>query len=1365
MVRFVILAHRQWLPTSRTLLLTLPDVVTDLLVLTQPATIFPGYHEAGAAVDDENDEETVLPRETGLLATASLDRTICLWRLPKCECSTKLVGHRAGVRSLSYDTAQRLLFSAGFEFGVRAWGVSGDQAVPIFVLEGGHFASVNAVAAAPGAGHCVVTLDDSGRMCWWNASRDAACSGEERLCQTFELQNDKSMFVAPCGFGIDLSAISERRAGELPHGMPPSTVRLPQDASAIPGERSHHVTHKAHLAAAALNWSTNAVSLVCGGRRGELHVYDASEARPPECPPTLLAYSSITHEIVSIHGNSVKLWDARSGILCREHTAVTTTGASVAGYAFDARGLRFLLADRSGCVTTHRVYDGSLLSSWTPHQAEIGALQYSPEDRVVVTASWDRAIHVYDESENNPRDALLRRVENAHESDIVGLDVSRDLGLVATAAADGAIRLWDFEDLQLSGAVLAHDGTSLPLSSAIVFVRLHPVLVVADANGNVSVVVIRTGTATFSRQCHVAFSFPNLASLARSDNFSQPCSGGSVVQCMYSSVDVSESEPPTVSIYTADALGHVCAFDVSSMLDAIKVTTIPGDKLRWCTKGYNARRRLYRDHALSSFGTDHSSVSTTVDDRDLEACPMLSEEDRARLCKLVRVVSWRAHNDAVTCLLLTSEPRRLLTASADGSIRCWDADGGARGALTLGREGDAQKLRTTAVSSKLPQRTSMGETDEDWDFLSHAEIDKQRRRGYHRAKAIVARIVASKRSERQRAAEATELARAKEATSRAVQGGSNKGGELDLLSYVSTENHQDQRSRLFGQLDGKMTWELSEMEKAREVAAKQAQDRNKPPRHRKKKGRQSNRIDEDENSIMQSVSGSSVTTTSESELARRAQEEDIRKEVRRNEFRQDPNDPTNWSVGSTNRQKSMYPNLHEEFATRRVTTTNRSRNAVKPPGSLAHENEALRLMIEPSAFLKEQLRITKTRDSLPKQTRLKRSKGRLAAEKGDKTGLKGGHETIVCCEQPPHLPVAAYAAAPASVHADRSTLLARSSSAPSGLRVVEGPIADSPTQRASSPTMGNKGRLPPLADKNELALSAKRKVEAWQQRVHRFAQLFSDESSPRGYVFRVRQPLLSRSKDRLYEAQQRDRQATRMSPLPDAARGVASTSAPLMGRMRSEYGPSGCYPTASISDLALVYRSALCDGQDFGGPARVSTIIQHRVVVENAYFRKQAAILATRLGSSNQTAVISFRELLQSFFPLLKSPEVRELGQRYLAREDMIADKTSKEYGHGAELRMLFDLFDIHQEGRIVLADFQHALIEGCTAVRGNENWPALQESLNRQIANLCKPVYSKDGPVKITFEEFQRIILNTILSRDEVDDGSGELADPIPGQ
>ena len=66
------------------------------------------------------------------------------------------------------------------------------------------------------------------------------------------------------------------------------------------------------------------------------------------------------------------------------------------------------------------------------------------QDRMIVSCSWDRSVHVYSDLQQTEL-PLLRRILKAHDTDIVSLAVSRPLSLMATGGEDGIIRLWDFQ--------------------------------------------------------------------------------------------------------------------------------------------------------------------------------------------------------------------------------------------------------------------------------------------------------------------------------------------------------------------------------------------------------------------------------------------------------------------------------------------------------------------------------------------------------------------------------------------------------------------------------------------------------------------------------------------------------------------------------------------------------------------------------------------------------------------------------------------------------------------------------------------------------------------------------------------------------
>ena len=92
-----------------------------------------------------------------------------------------------------------------------------------------------------------------------------------------------------------------------------------------------------------------------------------------------------------------------------------------------------------------------------PHQADVTAVVYCPSEQTIVSVSWDRQLVVHDEKPNSEECATLRTVVNAHDADINCLDFSRELSLLGTGAADGTLRMWDFQSVKLVGVCEGHE--------------------------------------------------------------------------------------------------------------------------------------------------------------------------------------------------------------------------------------------------------------------------------------------------------------------------------------------------------------------------------------------------------------------------------------------------------------------------------------------------------------------------------------------------------------------------------------------------------------------------------------------------------------------------------------------------------------------------------------------------------------------------------------------------------------------------------------------------------------------------------------------------------------------------------------------
>ena len=79
-----------------------------------------------------------------------------------------------------------------------------------------------------------------------------------------------------------------------------------------------------------------------------------------------------------------------------------------------------------------------------------------------------------------------------------------------------------------------------------------------------------------------------------------------------------------------------------------------------------------------------------------------------------------------------------------------------------------------------------------------------------------------------------------------------------------------------------------------------------------------------------------------------------RKELKKNEMRQDPADPDNWGVGSLNRERAMYPAHHTVLNERGAKEAAKKTVKVKTAAMLTAEAEAVKHLVEPSDFFKEQ---------------------------------------------------------------------------------------------------------------------------------------------------------------------------------------------------------------------------------------------------------------------------------------------------------------------------------------------------------------------------------------------------------------------------
>ncbi len=150
----------------------------------------------------------------------------------------------------------------------------------------------------------------------------------------------------------------------------------------------------------------------------------------------------------------VMIWDASTGAVVRE-LVVPTAVTTVRALAFSHGGDRIAAGQIDRGIVVWSVADGQRIREIRGHNEGVSGVWFTPDDRKLMSASWDRTIRLWDLE--GVATGLAARLEG-HEDQVIAAAFSPDGGLIASGGRDDTIRLWEPE-LGLSlGVLRGHTG-------------------------------------------------------------------------------------------------------------------------------------------------------------------------------------------------------------------------------------------------------------------------------------------------------------------------------------------------------------------------------------------------------------------------------------------------------------------------------------------------------------------------------------------------------------------------------------------------------------------------------------------------------------------------------------------------------------------------------------------------------------------------------------------------------------------------------------------------------------------------------------------------------------------------------------------
>lgn len=175
-------------------------------------------------------------------------------------------------------------------------------------------------------------------------------------------------------------------------------------------------------------------------------------------------------------------------------------------FCFGANERKFYIADNGGFIRVYNMKNGEFMNKVNltteiegvefankhahikkKENNEVSNMIYLREERLLIMASWDSTIRIYDESE--PEESVLLRVfSGGHmESEILSLAYSSHLSLLASGSSNGIIAVWDLETGKLETLLLGHKNDI----NALEFAHPYPLLISGSNEGVICIWGVR----------------------------------------------------------------------------------------------------------------------------------------------------------------------------------------------------------------------------------------------------------------------------------------------------------------------------------------------------------------------------------------------------------------------------------------------------------------------------------------------------------------------------------------------------------------------------------------------------------------------------------------------------------------------------------------------------------------------------------------------------------------------------------------------------------------------------------------------------------------------------------------------------------